>query len=63
MLRQIYENLAKDKVESKSSEKANVKNQNKIELGNISSDEDVEFVSIKKKRLIVSNYSSDSDIE
>ena len=63
MLRQIYENLAKDKVESKSSEEANVKNQNKIELGNISSDEDVEFVSIKKKRLIVSNYSSDSDIE
>ena len=38
--RQIYENLAKGKVEKKSSEKVRINNENKVEFANISSDED-----------------------
>ncbi|CAK9807583.1 Putative CENPB DNA-binding domain-containing protein 1 [Anthophora plagiata] len=60
---QIYENLIKEKIKNKSSEKININNENDVELRNISSDEDDTFVPIKKKRLIVLNYSSDSDIE
>ncbi|KOX78453.1 hypothetical protein WN51_07860 [Melipona quadrifasciata] len=57
---QIYENLAKDKSENKSSEEVHINDENEVELGNISSDEDNEFVPIEKERSIVLNYSSDS---
>ncbi|KAK1118575.1 hypothetical protein K0M31_014881 [Melipona bicolor] len=60
---QIYENLAKDKSENKSSEEVHINDENEVELGNISSDEDNEFVPIEKERSIVLNYSSDSDTE
>ena len=36
---------------------------NEVEVANISSNEDNKFVPIEKKRLIVLNYSSDSDNE
>ena len=60
---QIYENLANDKFENKSSEIIN-ENENEVELSNRSSNEGTQFVSIEKKSMIlVSNYSSDSDTE
>ena len=36
---------------------------NEVELANISSDEDNEFVPIKNRRLTVLNYSSDTNTE
>ena len=49
-------NLAKDKFGNESSEKMK-HSENEVELANISSDEDNEFVPIEKKRLIVLNHS------
>ena len=43
--------------------KININDENEAGLANIPSDEDNEFVSIRKKRLIVLNYSTDSDTE
>ncbi|CAK9810818.1 hypothetical protein ANTPLA_LOCUS6685 [Anthophora plagiata] len=59
---QICENLVIENTKKNSSEKIYIHNENEDELPNISSDED-EFMPIKKKRLIVLNYSSDSDIK
>ena len=56
--------MAKNRFGNKSSDRINInKRNNEVELANISSDEDNEYVPIKQKRLIVLNYSSDRNVE
>ena len=63
---QIQENLVKNKFEIRIvRKKINIteNDENEVELANNLSNEDNKCVPIKKKRLIVLNYSSDSNIE